>query len=217
MKTKTEEIIEMRQVSKWWEALLPKNKNLPVKGEKTMAIQGVKVITVRVPGTGGNMVCHDRAVKPGTIVMDLMIDLGLDGYELSKGGERAFRPQDNLYKLVEDGDMLFAVPAGMEAGKSVPEVKRSLLPLHELRGWKKTEDGWSGVFVAKDKKYFGYMRVHSWGGRDFFVMNPPIMSGLPHGGCLIACGEGWFVVHWRREPEGLDSFIVYMESWLSSV
>lgn len=67
----------------------------------------MKNLSVVVAGTGQ---IKDISIKPGTKCSDIIRDLGLTGYVLSKGtGDRPFNPNDDIYPLVQEGQKLYAV------------------------------------------------------------------------------------------------------------
>ncbi|MDD5242466.1 MAG: hypothetical protein PHU49_00470 [Syntrophorhabdaceae bacterium] len=212
---KKQEIVEMTRIGSRWLPEVPETGKLPkiITGGNAMTTV-VKFINVRVPGTDRDIASHDLAVRPGTRACDVLREIGLQGYQLSRGGEKAFRPETELFGVVADGEILFASPADMSAGKIYREVPRGIAPLMESRGWRKTSDGWEGFFQTKQRSYPGYIRVGADGSRQYFVMNPP--DNIPHYACLHPCGNNWFIIHWNRAPQDLNSFILFIEDWLSA-
>jgi hypothetical protein len=69
----------------------------------------MKRIAIKFPG--GNRATQTVELQPGTTVLDVLRQLDLDGqYLLSRHDrpEQPFRPADNLFAMVEDGDLLVA-------------------------------------------------------------------------------------------------------------
>ena len=66
-----------------------------------------KDLSIVVAGTGEP---NDITIEPGTTARDVLRALGFKGYVLSKDGSSItfFRPKENIYPLVEDGDKLWA-------------------------------------------------------------------------------------------------------------
>ena len=66
-----------------------------------------KDLTVLVAGTGEP---RDITIEPGTSAQDVLRQLDLDGYVLSRDGDSAtfFTPTENIYPDVEDGVKLYA-------------------------------------------------------------------------------------------------------------
>ena len=80
-----------------------------------------KNITVVVPGTGDERTGHDLTIRPGTRAADILKAVGLDAnrFTLTKkegDDETRFGNNDNVYRQVEDGEKLFAVPRDMTVG-----------------------------------------------------------------------------------------------------
>lgn len=66
----------------------------------------MKGIVVVLAGTGQ---AHDLSIQPGTSARDVLNQLGLQGYVLSKDrGEHPFGESENIYTEVDDGEKLFA-------------------------------------------------------------------------------------------------------------
>jgi hypothetical protein len=66
----------------------------------------VKNISVVIAGSGD---IRDIGIKPGTTAGDILRQLNLNGYVLSKGqNEPPFGNGENIYPLVRDGDKLYA-------------------------------------------------------------------------------------------------------------
>lgn len=72
-----------------------------------------KNLAVVVAGGAGDI--KDITIRPGTTAQDILREIDLEGYVLSKGNEAPFGENENVYPLVQDGDKLYAsTPA--EAG-----------------------------------------------------------------------------------------------------
>ena len=53
----------------------------------------------------------DVTIEPGTTARDVLRKLNLDGYAPSRDGSTpCFKPEENLYPEVKDGEKLFATP-----------------------------------------------------------------------------------------------------------
>lgn len=73
----------------------------------------MKNISVLVAGTGS---IKDITIKPGTTANDILTELDLGGYHLTKAkGEPPFAEADNVYTQVENGAKLYAT-TDAEAG-----------------------------------------------------------------------------------------------------
>jgi hypothetical protein len=67
--------------------------------------EAMKHIAIKVAATEQKPI--DRRLLPGTTTLELLKDTRLMGYRLSNG-ERLFSEQDNLYPLVQNGELLWA-------------------------------------------------------------------------------------------------------------
>jgi len=66
---------------------------------------------------------RDLTIEPGTTARDILNELELEGYELSREKvDDVFNPDENVYAAVEDGEKLNAV--------SNPVVGKRLLSKH---------------------------------------------------------------------------------------
>ncbi len=66
----------------------------------------MKNVVVIVAGTGQ---MHDLTIQPGTSARDILTQLGLQGYVLSKDrGQHPFGETENVYPEVDDGEKLYA-------------------------------------------------------------------------------------------------------------
>lgn len=66
----------------------------------------MKNITVIVAGTGQH---HDLAIEPGTTASDILRQINLAGYRLTRNnGQFAIDPNENLYPILTDGEKLAA-------------------------------------------------------------------------------------------------------------
>jgi len=55
----------------------------------------------------------NRAIQPGQTCEEILRDCDLGGFWLSlPNGSGFFAPDENVYKAVEDGDVLVATPKG---------------------------------------------------------------------------------------------------------
>jgi|GEM_PF-896768 len=67
----------------------------------------MKSIVVVVAGSGQ---AHDLTVQPGTSARDVLAQIGLQGYVLSKNrGQNPFAEAENIYPVIDDGEKLFAM------------------------------------------------------------------------------------------------------------
>ena len=78
-----------------------------------------KQITIAVAGSGGQNEFKDVSILPGTQPRDVLGNLGLKGFQLSKPAGGAFANTDDLYVSVSDGQKVYAVKADVEAGRGV--------------------------------------------------------------------------------------------------
>ncbi len=66
----------------------------------------MKNIVVIVAGSGQH---HDLTIEAGTTARDILQQVGLQGYVLSKdAGQHAFGETENVYAAVDDGEKLHA-------------------------------------------------------------------------------------------------------------
>ncbi len=64
----------------------------------------MKNVVIIVAGTGRH---HDLSIEPGTTSRDILAEIGLAGYRLSKdNGQHVFGDNENVYPLVEDGEKI---------------------------------------------------------------------------------------------------------------
>ena len=77
----------------------------------------MKRIIIAVAGTEGKKEYQDVDILPGTKSRDVLGQLGLDGFQLSRPGGGAFAFNDDLYPEIEDGQKIFATKADVEAGR----------------------------------------------------------------------------------------------------
>jgi hypothetical protein len=74
----------------------------------------MKRICIKVAGSERGPI--DVNIEPGMTSRDVLPDLELEGYWLSVGNSGRFLGDDeNLYKAVEDGDVLFALAPAVVA------------------------------------------------------------------------------------------------------
>jgi hypothetical protein len=66
----------------------------------------MKRVCIKVAGSERAPI--DKEIMPGTSARDLLRDLNLEGYWLTRGNSgRFFGDDENIYKLIEDGDVLY--------------------------------------------------------------------------------------------------------------
>ena len=66
----------------------------------------MKNVVVVVAGSGQH---HDLAIEAGTTTRDILQQVGLQGYVLSKdAGQHPFGESENIYAAVDDGEKLYA-------------------------------------------------------------------------------------------------------------
>ena len=66
-----------------------------------------KNVAIVVAGAQGQEI-KDLTIKPATTARDILRELGVDRYAISKGDGRLFGPHDNVYEAVDDGEKLYA-------------------------------------------------------------------------------------------------------------
>jgi len=76
----------------------------------------MKRIIVAVAGTEGKREYQDVNIPPGTKSRDVLGQLGLEGFQLSRPNGGAFGFNDDVYPDVEDGQKVWATKADVEAG-----------------------------------------------------------------------------------------------------
>lgn len=77
----------------------------------------MKQITISIAGTDGKREFKDVQILPGTKPRDVLAQLNLQGFQLSKPEGGAFGFNDDLYQAVSDGQKVFAVKSDIEAGR----------------------------------------------------------------------------------------------------
>lgn len=77
----------------------------------------MKNIIISVAGTGGEREFKDVQIEQGTKPRDVLSQVGLNGFELSKAEGGAFGFNDDLYQAVSDGQKVYATKADVEAGR----------------------------------------------------------------------------------------------------
>lgn len=82
----------------------------------------MKQIIISVAGTDGKREYKDVQIAPGTKPRDVLAELGLHGFQLSKPEGGVFGFNDDLYQAVSEGQKVFAVKANVEAGLSIAAV-----------------------------------------------------------------------------------------------
>lgn len=88
----------------------------------------MKQITIVVAGTEGNDL-KDVEIGPGTKPRDVLSQLKLTGFQLSKPDGGAFGFNDDLYPAVDAGQKVFATKSDVIAGPRQPFSKAVTLPL----------------------------------------------------------------------------------------
>ena len=81
----------------------------------------MKRILISVAGTDGSREFKDVQLLPGTKPRDVLTQLRLNGFQLSKPEGGAFGFNDDLYQAVADGQKVFATKADVEAGGQRPD------------------------------------------------------------------------------------------------
>jgi hypothetical protein len=76
----------------------------------------MKQIIISVAGAEGKRDFKDVQILPGTKPRDVLTQLNLTGFQLSKPEGGAFGFNDDLYQGVSDGQKVFATKADVEAG-----------------------------------------------------------------------------------------------------
>ncbi len=76
----------------------------------------MKQIIISVAGSDGKREFKDVQILPGTKPRDVLAQLDLNGFQLSKPEGGAFDFNDDLYQAVSDGQKVFATKADVEAG-----------------------------------------------------------------------------------------------------
>ena len=76
----------------------------------------MKNIIISVAGTDGKREFTDVQIFPGTKPRDVLAQLNLNGFQLSKPEGGAFGFHDDLYPAVAEGQKVFATKADVEAG-----------------------------------------------------------------------------------------------------
>ncbi len=91
----------------------------------------MKQIIISVAGAEGKREFKDVQILPGTKPRDVLAQLNLTGFQLSKPEGGAFGFNDDLYQAVADGQKVFATKADVEAGDwhikspvSMPDLQR---------------------------------------------------------------------------------------------
>ena len=75
-----------------------------------MAIErsGMKTVCVKIAGTGQEAGSGPLMVKPGTTASDLLKSCELKGYTIFKENGIEIKAKDDLYKAVDNGEVLYA-------------------------------------------------------------------------------------------------------------
>lgn len=76
----------------------------------------MKNVTIAVAGSGGRKEFQDVSLMPGSRPRDVLAQLNLTGYQLTKPEGGAFGFGDDLYSAVADGQKIYATKADVEAG-----------------------------------------------------------------------------------------------------
>ncbi len=76
----------------------------------------MKQIIISVAGTDGTREYKDVQLMPGTKPRDVLAQLKLDGFQLSKPEGGAFGFNDDLHEAVADGQKVFATKSDVIAG-----------------------------------------------------------------------------------------------------
>ncbi len=79
----------------------------------------MKKIIVAKAGTEGKQEYKDVQILPGTKPRDVLGQLGLNGFQLSRPEGGAFGFSDDLYAAVADGQKVFATKADVQAGARI--------------------------------------------------------------------------------------------------
>jgi hypothetical protein len=84
----------------------------------------MKSITIAVAGTGGQREFKDVSILPGTTPRDVLNNLSLHGFQLSRPEGGAFAHGDDLYASVADHQKIYATKADVEAGQCLASGTR---------------------------------------------------------------------------------------------
>lgn len=77
----------------------------------------MKQIIISIAGTDGKREFKDVQILPGTKPRDVLAQLNLQGFQLSKPEGGAFGFNDDLYQAVSEGQKVFAIKSDVEAGR----------------------------------------------------------------------------------------------------
>lgn len=81
------------------------------KGAGMMDQQAMKRIVVKLTATGKDATANSIGVEPGTTSEDVLSYLGFDkGYNLFAEGGHKFELREDLYKTVQNGEVLYVTP-----------------------------------------------------------------------------------------------------------
>jgi len=80
----------------------------------------MKTLVIAVAGTEGKKEFKDVQILPGVKPRDVLGQLGLTGFQLSRPEGGAVAHNDNLYDLVADGQKLYATKCNVDAGMAMP-------------------------------------------------------------------------------------------------
>ena len=83
---------------------------------KKGAVNSMKHIIIVVPGTGEKPEHKEVQILPGTRARDVLAQLNLSGFQLTKPDGGAYAFADDLHEMVSDGQKVFATKADVEAG-----------------------------------------------------------------------------------------------------
>src|SRR5580700_3073742 len=114
----------------------------------------MKTLSVVVAGTGD---IKDLEIQPGTTAGDVLHQLNLQDYLLSKGpNEPFFAAAESVYDKVKDGEKIFAStkaevglsPEGREPQqpRAAIAVERRPLPYWQEHGWTLKDNTYSGSY-----------------------------------------------------------------------
>ncbi|MBL8124200.1 MAG: hypothetical protein JNJ39_08850 [Blastocatellia bacterium] len=77
----------------------------------------MKQIIISIAGTDGKREFKDVQILPGTKPRDVLAQLNLNGFQLSKPEGGFFGFNDDLYQAVSEGQKVFAIKSDVEAGR----------------------------------------------------------------------------------------------------
>jgi len=91
-------------------------------------------------------------------------------------------------------------------------VQRRQIPYWRERGWDRQDNAYRGNYQTPYGAFQGWIEQHRSGHIDFYLYNPSQqIQSDGHWPCFQHRGDGWYLVHMRKQPKDVSSGIMIIE------